>query len=360
MTGRLLLPALLAGLSVTPQAPPQIQNGRVEVRRTTAIGRELAALPAASGEPIWAGWRVPIAEGQRGGCCQYADDGSTGVRGCFVETPSGNNPMPRIAPPNGPVPLEGGTMLAVLVRIVGGRVERLRTLGDDCPLDAGGRTVFWLDGPSTTDSLTFLTTLIGEPSGLVPSDEQRLRESALSAAALHQGAAADALVDRFATGTSDTPLRRHARTLLGSRRGAHGFETLRRLFEAERLPEMRRQLINALGQTRQPATADLLLTAAKQDPDPKVRAEAAYWLPQRGGARFVSQVQAIIGADANDSVRQRAVQGLARLPDGDPVAVLLDLARTSDNLTVRKAAVSALGHSEDPRAVQYLEDVIRK
>ena len=354
---------LLVLLGVGAQTgPPQIQNGRVEVRHATAIGRELAALPSRPGEPMWAGWREPIADGQRGGCCVYADDASApgGVRGCFVDAPTAARQMPQVAVPAGPIPLEGGSRLVILVRLVDGQVERLRTLGDDCPLDAGGLPVLWLDGPTTADSLTFLGTLVGEPGPSVPAARQRVGEAALSGVALHQGAGADAILDRFATAASDSNLRRLARTLLGSRRGAHGFETLRRLLEGERLPEMRRQLVTAIGQTRQPATADALLAVAKQDMDAKVRAEAAYWLPQRGGAKFVGQLQTIIAADANDGVRQRAVQGLARLPDGDPVAVLLDLARTSDNLSVKKAAVGALGRSSDPRAVQYLEDLIRR
>ena len=103
-------------------------------------------------------------------------------------------------------------MLVVLVRLVDGQVERLRTFGDDCPLDAGGLPVLWLDGPTTADSLTFLGALIGEPGPSVPAARQRVGEAALSGVALHQGADADAILDRFATAASDSNLRRLART----------------------------------------------------------------------------------------------------------------------------------------------------
>jgi HEAT repeat protein len=194
---------------------------------------------------------------------------------------------------------------------------------------------------------------------MTTGETQRLRDSALSALALHRDGSVDALLDRHASEDLDTNARRLARSLLGSARGAHGFETLRRLLDAERLPDMRRQLVTSIGQTRQPGTADLLLKIATSDSDAKVRGEAAYWLPQRGGAPVVPRVLAIVEADASDSVKQRAVQGLARLPAGDSTTLLIDFARNSTNTAVKKEAVSALGRSNDPKALAYVESLLR-
>src|SRR5436853_4500409 len=110
---------------------PAIQNGRVEARPTTAIDRELGAIGAGAVDPVWVGWRVPIADGQRGGCSTYSND-SYYVRGEFLENGpfSGGNPTPSLAPPAGPaqpVQLEAASDLVILVRVTGGRVERLRS-----------------------------------------------------------------------------------------------------------------------------------------------------------------------------------------------------------------------------------------
>src|SRR4051812_26487039 len=76
---------LLLSFGVAAQTPaPLIHNGRVETRQASAIDREIAALTPLAATPLWMGWRVPIADGQRGGCCTYGDDMAT-VRGCFVE-----------------------------------------------------------------------------------------------------------------------------------------------------------------------------------------------------------------------------------------------------------------------------------
>ena len=51
------------------QAPlPTIQNGKVETRQATSLDREITAAKAVSAEPVWVACRVPVADGQRGGC----------------------------------------------------------------------------------------------------------------------------------------------------------------------------------------------------------------------------------------------------------------------------------------------------
>lgn len=361
MSRGVLSPLLVLAVTAAAQQPaPHIQNGRVETRQATIIDRELSALTAGAGEPVWVGWRVPIADGRRGSCCVYSDDAVV-VRGCFMEGDAivaGREPQPMTS--NAVVSLEAGTGLVILARLTDRGLERMRTLGDDCALDAGGRTVYWLQGVTPAESLKFLESLIQRPDAAMTPQEQRLRDVALSAVALHREPVADAILDRLATTHFDTGLRRQARSLLGSVRGAHGFGTLRRLLEQERLPEIRRQLVTALGQSRQPATAEVLLGVARQDSDSKVRAEAAYWLPQRGEARVISDVLAIIEQDTNDTVRQRAVQGLARRPAAESTLVLIQLAGTNANPVVRKEAVRALGRSKDPRAIAFLEELIRK
>jgi hypothetical protein len=359
MSRSAFLLVLLLALGAAQTPIPSIQNGRVETRQTSALDRDIAAAAAGSVDPVWVGWRVPIVEGQRGGCCTYVDDWNS-VRGCFVESSSNAlvRQIPQITPPAA-VPIEAGSGLVMLLRVVDARVERLRTLGDDCPLDAGGRTVYWLQGVTTANSIKFLEGLLRPNTGMNPAQEQRLSSEALSAIALHRDPAADAILDRLASATTESSLRRAARSSLGSTRGAHGFDMLRQLIDAERLPDIRRQLISALGQTRQPGTADALLAIARRDTDAKARAEAVYWLPQRGGQRVIADVTGIIDSDTSDEVRQRAVKGLARLPADDSIPLLLQLARTNKSPIVKKEAVTALGQSKDPRAIAYLEELLK-
>ena len=60
----------------------------------------------------WIGWRVPIADGLRGGCCTYGDD-SVSVRGCAWRAAVTISARGRTQVA-GPVSLEAGTGLVVL------------------------------------------------------------------------------------------------------------------------------------------------------------------------------------------------------------------------------------------------------
>ena len=345
--------------AVLPVDQSQIQNGKVETRQATSIAAEVAALGGAS-EPVWIGWKVPMIDGDRDACSSYYyGDGTPVIRGALIDTSlTGTTGRPQIQPPTGPIPLEGGTQLALLIRVVDRRIERLRSFRDDCPLDAGGRTIYWLASVTPAESLKFLDALTRQDGSLPVVTQRTLAQGALSAIALHRDTAANPILDRIATTDSDPELRRLATQRLGSDRGTHGFETIRRLIAAERLTEPRFQLVRALGLTRQPQTAEALLALARTDPEPKVRAEAAYYYPQRAGMAGVDATLAIIANDAEDSVKIRAVSGLARLPTDQIVPRLIELARTSKNLPVRRQSVSALAETKDPRAFAYLAEIV--
>jgi HEAT repeat protein len=68
---------------------------------------------------------------------------------------------------------------------------------------------------------------------------------------------------------------------------------------------------------------------------------------------------AIIDKDADASVQTRAVSGPG-LPADDAVPTLIQLARTNKNFAVQKQAVSALGQTKDPRAVTFLEELLKR
>jgi HEAT repeat protein len=112
-------------------------------------------------------------------------------------------------------------------------------------------------------------------------------------------------------------------------------------------------------QTRQPSTVEAL-RALVRDADPKVRGEAYYWLAQRGGAAVAREVASAVESDTDDGVKRRAVSGIARLPADDAVPLLIQIARTTPNAVIRKEAVSSLSHTNDPRAIAFLEELLKK
>lgn len=359
MTRAVLLAGLLSVVSAQTQAPGpvQIQNGRVETRAGAAIDREIASVSAAgSTEPVWIAWRTPMIPGDRDMCSWYSDRLGT-ARGISLDE---DFRSPQIAAPKGPVPLEAGTGLVVLVRAVGGKAERLRMLGDDCPIDAGGRSVYWLSSITAAESLRFLNGLT-RPVATDRSmfdQERQIASSAVRAIGFHADPAADAMLDALATSHTDSSVRHQAATTLTAYRGAHGATTVTRLIGTSKDDE-RRSLVSALGQSREPGVVDTFRSLTR-DPDARVRSEAAHYLVVRGGAAVIPEAMKLATSDVDAGLRKRVLSDIARVPNNAGIAGLIDLARTTQNAAVRKDAVSALSQSSDPRAIAFMEEILKR
>ena len=357
---------LVATVVAAQSQTPRIVNGRVEARTGTAIDREIAAAsPAASADPVWVAWRAPMIKGDRDVCGWYSD-ARYSVRGSFLEDElrTSNFELRTSAlatPPTGPVPLEAGTNVVVLARVIGGQVERLRTVGDDCPMDAGGRVVYWLSNVTSAESIRYLTSLTKPAaSDRAMSDPERtVVSSAVRAIAYHADAAADSTLDQIAASHVDASVRRQAARSLADFRGAHGVATVVRLIGTEKDAEVRRSLVTSLGASRDASAIEALRPYLK-DADAKIRAEAAYYFVQRGGTAVLPEALRIISSDSDDTVRRRTVSSIGRLPGDTGVPTLIQLVRTNTNDVVRKEAVSALSQSKDPRAVALMEEILKK
>ena len=111
---------LVAASRLGPTAP-SIQNGKVETRKPAALDREIATLAAtATTEPAWVGWRVPMVDGDAAVQLRGCDD-NVYFRGQIMDNAPLGRHLPRRGTANdpaaGPVPLEGGTGLVVLLRL---------------------------------------------------------------------------------------------------------------------------------------------------------------------------------------------------------------------------------------------------
>lgn len=106
------------------------------------------------------------------------------------------------------------------------------------------------------------------------STESRPIASAVSAIALHDTAAADEVLERLAATAGEREVGRQAASWLARARGRRGFDTLNRLVASTATPATRRALVAALAQSPLPETFDTLSTLARTHSDERVRIEA--------------------------------------------------------------------------------------
>src|SRR4051812_3736656 len=206
---RFVLAALPVLILSTPAAfgqgpQPRVINGRVVPH---AAGSNLDAtfrpIVSAQAEPAWIGYSVPaVNDGERRLCCDgntWISDGIVISNGrlatCGLEPGDRNvrTSQGQPVPNQGPIRLEGPEMMLVLYRVEEKAVQRIRIVSPDCELDAGGRTIHWLDGVAPADSVKLLSTFVGHTE----ARSDKLTDAAISAIAMHKDEAADVALERM-------------------------------------------------------------------------------------------------------------------------------------------------------------------
>jgi HEAT repeats len=283
-------------------------------------------------QPAWVGYTVPSIPGRGPNC-----DSWQGVRG--VRAP-------------GPVHLEPADQVQILFRIELNHVGRIRVIGGDCELDSGGLPLRWIKDVRPAESVALLASLA--------AGDEHLRDGAVTAMAQHAGASADEALERFAAPSQPESLRKKAIFWMGAARGRRGYEDLRRLAAGDASSQIREKAVFALSISQDPRALDTLITVARQDSSPHVRGQALFWLAQKAGEKAVGAISEAVERDPDTEVKKKAVFALQQLPDGEGVPLLIQLARANKNPAVRKQAMFWLGQSNDPRALAFFEEVLKR
>jgi hypothetical protein len=326
---RQLLWVMLAALPVAAQ-PKQLVNAQTDTRSAAqGLEREFRSLLNATPQPSWIMYRVPAVR-------------NAGMGGCDFNNGYGS----------GTVHLEPPDHAIILFRVEGNAVGRIRTISPYCEIDAGNLPVHWVNDVQPGQSIALLSTFIPQ--------RDRVGVSVVQAISVHSDPAADQALEKFLASNQPESLRMRAVSSLGASRGRHGFEVLKKLVANDPDERIRERAIQSLGGSRETDAQDFLISIAKSDGNSRLRSQAISSLNRRGGQKVIDTLSGIAENDADNGVRQRAVSALQSMPDGTGVPALIQIARNSKNQDVRKKAMQSLSSSRDPRALSYLEDVLKK
>jgi hypothetical protein len=349
---QLFVTAIFCAASAYSQ-PARLVNSQL---KTQAAGSDFEKAFRAAGwqqsGPVWNAWAAPIVPGDRNMCCWYSD-GSVTINGCGLEG------KPAQAAAGGTVALEGPTEMYIFVRIENGQPGKLRVLTPDCSVDAGGLPVTWFTGVSAADSVKLLASLVRPSSTL--KEDQRVGEQAMQAIALHRDESADTALEQFASPSQSEWIRRKAILALGQNRGRRGFEALKAMLKQDNSDRIREDLLLALSRSKEADAIPLLLDIAKNDKKPNIRSKAIFWLAERAGSQVSREsILRAVNDDPDTDVKKQAVFALTRMPNGEGIPALIDVAKTNRNPAVRKQAVFWLGQSKDPRALDFIEQILTR
>ena len=349
---RTIIAFLLLALAVAMLAQqPRVSDAQFRVE---PMGQNLSATVdrvSHSSDQLWLGYEVPSVPGLHVSACSDWSNPSDSNDGCcgeyrledeFSTHHTSNDKTAR--------------SVYILYRFEKGDLLKVRSVGAGCHLNAGGVSFAWLEGVRPEESIALLGDLVNRTS-----QSHKVLEEALLSISFHAAPEATHALEQIATSSASEHTREQAAFWLGVQRGHDGFVALKSLEnKSTDDARFREKLTFDFSQNSDPGAEDELLHMAKFDSEAKVRGQALFWIAQKAGKRATGALTDAIQNDPETDVKKRAVFALSQLPKDESIPQLIHVADTNSNLTVRKEAFFWLGQSQDPRALAYLEQVLKR
>lgn len=311
-----LLAAIAIGSALGQQ--PRVQNARMETRAAGGLDATLRTIVNAQSSPGWVGYAVPIIPGDHQMCCW-----NDSARGCFLEPHADNRTV--VVSNNQTVKLEGPTELVVLYRIEDRQVDKVRSFSPECELDAGGLPFIWLTGVNASESAKFLEGIVTGASGAsreqnrrtnaaisalamhadpaaeqaleelaAPSQPEAVRRQAVFGLAQGKNPKGIAVVVGLAHNDKSPHVREQALFWLAQRAGQKVAESaINDAIANDPETEVKKKAVFALTQMPSGEGVPLLIQVARANRNPEVRKQAMFWLGQskdERALRFIEEV----------------------------------------------------------------------
>jgi HEAT repeat protein len=185
-----------------------------------------------------------------------------------------------------------------------------------------------------------------------------VKRAALRSLAETKSPKAQARLLEIAHTDPNADLRKQAVRVLAER-GEAAVDDLLRLFDSEQVVDVRRAALQSLAEIKSPRIEDKLFEVARSNETVDLRRQAIRLLGERVSKRSFDFLSATAQSpDANAEVQMQAVRAISERRSDESVPLLIKIARTHPNPSVRKQAIRSLGETGDPRAVEFFREVL--
>lgn len=344
---------------------PHIVNAKVqELSAANGLKTTVESIVQKENGPLWIGYRIPALAKDRTLCCFGSWDDFRNLAGrccgCNVEVEHGVSMNDSGSNCSGPEPLPYAFVFLRTESNEARRIGKVRVYSPDCQLDFAGLPLFWQEDVKPEQSVELLTSLALSADTEGDYGKKGPGRQVVMAIALHDTPAADQALEKLIQPAQPIRLRENVLFWLAVERGKKGLELLRKYVKNDPDVRFRKKGTFALSQSKEPEALAELIGIARNDESPKVRGEAIFWLAQIGGRKEAEQITAAIENDPETEVKKKAVFALSQMHGGEGVPLLINLVKTNKNPAVRKQALFWLGESRDPRALDFLEQILTK
>jgi HEAT repeat protein len=228
--------------------------------------------------------------------------------------------------------------------------EVLKAVALDSTDDAElrGQAVFWLSQTPGEDTLALLEELVNG------SSDRDLQTQAVFAISQHEPAQSLPLLERVVRNEAyDMDIRVQALHWIGEKGGAGALPFLTRTYTELADEGLKQQALFAVSQTQAPgATAWLAQRGGDPSESIDLRQQALFFAAQSGLP--AAELGAIYQRTADPDLRAYTIWLIAERGGEGSLESLLEIARTDPDPGMREQAIQLIGSSEDPRAEEYL------
>lgn len=214
--------------------------------------------------------------------------------------------------------------------------------------------IYWLGEADTDDSFTVLQDFF-------ESGQDDLQKTLLFMISMHDTSKSEDFLNRVAMGNYATKIRKDAIFWIGNLKSDKSLTSLKNIYAKEKNAELREQVIFALHLHGGDEAIKEMLHIARKDKSHKVRKNAIFWLGQKASEESIRFLKSIVEeSEETDDVKKSAVFAISQLPKERSVPLLIDIARTNKNPTVRKNAMFWLGQTGHEDALKFFEEILLK
>jgi HEAT repeat protein len=215
------------------------------------------------------------------------------------------------------------------------------------------QAVFWLSEVPGEETLDLLAEIAGSTS------DGELANRAIFAISQHSDPRAWELLRDYAQNDAlDTELRKQAIFWIGDEGGADALPFLVELYSSITNADLRRQVLFAVSETGSGDAKPWLLERARDTTEAlDVRRQALFWAADVGVT--AEELNGLYHSFDEPRLREHLIWLIAEEGGDDSVELLIDIARNDPDPEMRTKAIFWIGDSDDPRAAEYLLDLLQ-
>ena len=215
------------------------------------------------------------------------------------------------------------------------------------------QAVFWLSQNDSPETISVLRSILSNDA------DAELHEHAVHALSQMSDPSAGAILREYAESESADPeIRARAVFGLSQHASTENSEFLRSLFARSGDPQTREVIMFALSQMRDQGNAQWLMDIALDKSEGTEMRAQALFVANQVGSVSIADLVGIYDRSEDEELKGQVLFILSQQEDSAGFDKLLDIARNESNPELRKNAIFWLGQSGDPRAEQFLLDIL--